>query len=74
MSFSVVGPVGTDLPSVGQLILAQQKGHTRDVKKLWPNLEQDQSQHLEKAKQTAQQMGVAPRPSPMRSKRKCTIS
>ncbi len=47
-----------DLAEIDVGKLAQQKGSAQDVKQFGRTLEKDHSQHLQKAKQTAQQMGL----------------
>ncbi len=60
-----------DLAEIDVGKLAQQKGNTQDVKQFGQMLEQDHSQHLQKAKQTAQQMGLTA-PSEPNAKQKKT--
>jgi putative membrane protein len=59
-----------DLAEVNMGKLAQEKGQSQEVKQFGQMLEQDHSQHLQKAKETAQQMGLtAPtEPSPKQKK------
>jgi len=49
--------------------LAQQKGHSEDVKQFGQMLEQDHSQHLQQAQQEAQQLGITP-PQQVNAKQK----
>jgi putative membrane protein len=58
-----------DLAEINMGKLAQQKGQSQGVKNFGQMLEQDHSQHLQKAKQTAEQMGVTP-PSEPNAKQK----
>jgi putative membrane protein len=51
--------------------LAQQKGHSEDVKQFGQMLEQDHSQHLQQAQQEAQQLGITP-PQQVNAKQKAT--
>jgi putative membrane protein len=48
-----------DLAEINMGKLAHQKGQSQDVKQFGQMLEQDHSQHLEKAKRTAREMGLA---------------
>lgn len=59
-----------DLAEINMGKLAQQKGQSQDVKQFGQMLEQDHSQHLEKAKQTAQQMGFTPPTEPNAKQKK----
>jgi putative membrane protein len=59
----------SDLAEINMGKLAQQKGQSQDVKNFGQMLEQDHSQHLEKAKQAGQQIGVTP-PSEPNAKQK----
>jgi len=54
-----------DLSEVKMGKLAQQNGESEDVKQFGQTLEQDHGQHLQKAQQMAQQMGVTPPTEPM---------
>src|SRR6476646_8089874 len=47
-----------DLAEVNMGKLAQEKGQSQEVKQFGQMLEQDHSQHLQKAKETVQQMGL----------------
>ena len=49
-----------DMAEVQMGKLAQQKGQSEDVKQFGQMLEQDHGQHLQMAKQEAQQLGVTP--------------
>jgi putative membrane protein len=60
-----------DLAEINAGKLAQQKGQSQDVKQFGQMLEQDHSQHLQKAKENAQQMGFTP-PSEPNAKQKKT--
>lgn len=57
--------VAGDLSEVKMGKLAQQNGESEDVKQFGQMLEQDHGQHLQKAQQMAQQMGVTPPTEPM---------
>ena len=59
-----------DLSEINMGKLAQQKGQSRDVKSYGQMLEQDHGQHLQKAKQEAQQMGVTPPSAPNAKQKK----
>lgn len=59
-----------DLAEINMGKLAQQKGQSQDVKQFGQMLEQDHGQHLEKAKQTAQQMGFTPPTEPNAKQKK----
>jgi len=61
--------VQSDLAEINMGKLAQQKGQSQGVKDFGRMLEQDHSQHLEKAKQAGQQMGMTP-PSEPNTKQK----
>jgi putative membrane protein len=58
------GAVQGDLAEVKMGQLAQQNGESQDVKQLGQMLQQDHGQHLQKAQQMAQQMGVTPPTQP----------
>jgi putative membrane protein len=58
-----------DLAEINMGKLAQQKGQSQDVKNFGQMLEQDHGQHLQKAKQAAEQMGMTP-PSEPNAKQK----
>jgi putative membrane protein len=51
--------IGGDLAEVRMGQLAQQKGQSNEARQFGKMLEQDHSQHLQKAKTTAQQMGLS---------------
>jgi putative membrane protein len=53
-----------DLAEVNMGKLAQEKGHSEAAKQFGQMLEQDHGQHLQKAKDSAQQMGVTPPTEP----------
>lgn len=53
-----------DLSEINMGKLAQQKGQSEGVKNFGRMLEQDHGQHLQKAKQQAQQIGVTPPSEP----------
>jgi len=53
-----------DLAEIDVGKLAQEKGQNQDVKQFGRMLEQDHSQNLQKAKQTAQEMGFKPPTEP----------
>jgi putative membrane protein len=61
--------VESDLAEIQMGKLAQQKGQSQGVKDFGQMLEQDHSQHLQKAKQEAQQLGMTP-PSEPNAKQK----
>jgi putative membrane protein len=61
--------VQSDLAEVQMGKLAQQKGQSQGVKDFGQTLEQDHGQHLQKAKQEAQQLGMTP-PSEPKAKQK----
>jgi putative membrane protein len=58
-----------DLSEINMGKLAQKNGQNQDVKNFGQMLEQDHSQHLQKAKQQAQQIGATP-PSEPNAKQK----
>src|SRR5215472_6314785 len=59
-----------DLSEINMGKLAQQKGQSQDVKSYGQMLEQDHGQHLQKAKQEAQQIGVTPPSAPNAKQKK----
>lgn len=59
-----------DLSEVNMGKLAQQNGASDDIKQYGQMLEQDHGQHLQKAQQLAQQMGVTPPTEPMAKSKK----
>ena len=59
-----------DLAEINMGKLAQEKGQSREAKQFGQMLEQDHSQHLQKAKDTAQQMGLMPPAEPNAKQKK----
>ena len=59
-----------DLAEIQMGKLAQQKGQSQGVKDLGQMLEQDHSQHLQKAQQEAQQLGMTPPSEPSAKQKK----
>jgi putative membrane protein len=59
-----------DLAEINVGKLAQEKGQSQEVKQFGQMLEQDHSQHLQKAKQTAPQMGFTPPTEPNAKQKK----
>ena len=59
-----------DLAEVNMGKLAQEKGQGQEVKQFGQMLEQDHSQHLQKAKETAQQMGLTAPTEPSAKQKK----
>jgi len=60
----VIGAAQADMAEVAIGKLAQQNGGSADVKSFGQMLEQDHGQHLQKAKDLAQQLGVNPPSGP----------
>jgi predicted outer membrane protein len=63
-----------DLAEVNMGKLAQEKAESQDAKQFGQMLEQDHGQHLQKAKEMAQQMGVTPPTEPSTQQKKCMIN
>jgi putative membrane protein len=59
-----------DLSEINMGKLAQEKGQSEGVKNFGRMLEQDHGQHLQKAKQQAQQIGVTPPSEPSAKQKK----
>lgn len=59
-----------DLAEINMGKLAQEKGQSREAKQFGQMLEEDHRQHLQKAKDTAQQMGLMPPAEPNAKQKK----
>jgi putative membrane protein len=62
--------IQSDLAEINMGKLAQQKGQRQEVKNFGQMLEQDHSEHLQKAKQQAQQIGGTPPSEPSAKQKK----